>query len=205
MQSINSIYKKAYVESLRNAEQYAKDAEKLIDQKSYGHALAFCILGEEELIKSLLFLVTSYNIIPNEDMNTLLKELSYSKRAHLIKLLLSWFLSAPVTTIDQLKKFIVKKSELTDQIKELIRRGKGFPEIKEKQQMKLQGLYVDIKNGKVTSPFEIKEELPIKSLSIFKKSIQEVKKYAEIIENQPIARNMLKLVFQKGFDFIETL
>ncbi len=71
--------------------------------------------------------------------------------------------------------------------------------------MKLQGLYVDIKNGKVTSPFEIKEELPIKSLSIFKKSIQEVKKYAEIIENQPIARNMLKLVFQKGFDFIETL
>ncbi len=119
MQSINSIYKKAYVESLRNAEQYAKDAEKLIDQKSYGHALAFCILGEEELIKSLLFLVTSYNIIPNEDMNTLLKELSYSKRAHLIKLLLSWFLSAPVTTIDQLKKFIVKKSELTDQIKRI--------------------------------------------------------------------------------------
>ncbi|MEM3566112.1 MAG: AbiV family abortive infection protein [Candidatus Bathyarchaeia archaeon] len=203
MQSTNSIYKKVYVESLRNAEQYAKDAEKLIDQKSYGHALAFCILGEEELIKSLLFLTALHNIIPKEDMNALLKEISRSKRAHLIKLLLSWALS--VTTIDQLKQFIAKKSEFEDQIRELIRKGKGFPEIQKKQQMKLQGLYVDIKNGKVTSPFEITEELSIKSLSTLKKSIQEVKKYAEIIENQPIARNILKLVFQKGFSFIEAL
>jgi AbiV family abortive infection protein len=203
LQSTNGIYKKAYVESLRNAEQYAKDAENLIQQKSYGHALAFCILGEEELIKALLFLGASYGIIPKKDMSMLQKEISCGGRAHLIKLLLSWTLS--VTTLNQLKQFIARKSEFEEQLRKFIRKGKGFPEIQEKQRMKLQGLYVDIKDKKVISPFEITKELSITSLSSLNKSIQDVKKYAELIEDQPIVRSILKMVFQKGFDFVKNL
>lgn len=57
-----------------------KDAEKLIELKSYDHALAFCILDEEELVKSLLFLLASYDLIPKEDMVLLQKQISTSRR-----------------------------------------------------------------------------------------------------------------------------
>lgn len=203
MQPANDVYKEAYIKSLQNAEQYAKDAEKLIEIKSYGHALAFCILGEEELVKSLLFLLASYDLIPKEDMVILQKEISTSRRAHLIKLLLSWALS--VTTVNQLKHFVSRKIEFENQLRELIKRGKGFPEIQERQQMKIKGLYVDVKDGKVTSPFEITEKSSGEALSKLKKSIEDIKKYAEIVEKQPIARRILKLVFQMGFDFAKTL
>lgn len=203
MQPANNIYKTVYIKSLQNAEQYAKDAEKLIELKSYGHALALCILGEEELVKSLLFLLASYDLIPKEDMILLQKQISANRRAHLIKLLLSWALS--VTTINQLKQFVSRKPEFENQLKELIKRGKGFPEIQEKQQMKIKGLYVDVKDGKITSPFEITKKNSSEALSKLRKSIEDIKKYAEIIEKQPIARKILTLVFQMGFDFAKTL
>ncbi|MEM3365389.1 MAG: hypothetical protein QXM93_03095 [Candidatus Methanomethyliaceae archaeon] len=120
MQPVNDIYKNVYTKSLQNAEQYAKDAENLIEL-SYGHALAFCILGEEELVKSLLFLLASYDLIPKEDMLLLQKQISTSRRAHLIKLLLSWALS--VTTINELKQFVSRKSEFENQLRELIKHG----------------------------------------------------------------------------------
>lgn len=203
MQPVNDVYKTVYIKSLQNAEQYAKDAENLIELKSYGHALAFCILGEEELVKSLLFLLASYDLIPKEDMLLLQKQISTSRRAHLIKLLLSWALS--VTTINELKQFVSRKSEFENQLRELIKHGKGFPEIQQKQQLKIKGLYVDVKDEKVTSPLEITEKSSGEALSKLKKSIEDIKKYAEIIENQPIARRILKLVFQMGFDFAKTL
>jgi len=203
LQPANNIYKTVYIKSLQNAEQYAKDAEKLIELKSYGHALALCILGEEELVKSLLFLLASYDLIPKEDMILLQKQISANRRAHLIKLLLSWALS--VTTINQLKQFVSRKPEFENQLKELIKRGKGFPEIQEKQQMKIKGLYVDVKDGKITSPFEITKKNSSEALSKLRKSIEDIKKYAEIIEKQPIARKILTLVFQMGFDFAKTL
>jgi len=165
--------------------------------------LAFCILGEDELVKSLLFLLASYDLISKEDMNLLQKQISANRRAHLIKLLLSWVLS--VTTINQLKQFVSRKPEFENQLKELIKRGKGFPEIQEKQQMKIKGLYADVKDGKITSPFEITEKNSSEALSKLRKSLEDIKKYAEIIENQPIARKILTLVFQMGFDFAKTL
>lgn len=142
----------------------------LIKLKSYGHALALGILGEEELAKSLLFLLATYDIISEKD-TIILQEVIQGPRAHLIKLLLSWVISqaSNVITIKQLKQFIAGKTELRNQLKGLLQGEEGeFHQIKQKQQMKLKSLYVDIKEGKVSSPFEIKEQEPVEVLSTLK-------------------------------------
>jgi AbiV family abortive infection protein len=212
---MKDIYRTVYTESLKNAEQYAKDAEVLIKLKSYGHALAFCILGEEEIVKSMTFFLASHNIISKKDAIILQVMQGHipqssaprARTVHLIKLLLSWAISraSSVTTVNQLKQFATRRIEFETQLRELITEGKGFPEAEEKQRLKLKGLYVDIKGGKVISPLGIKEQDSMQALSNLRKLIQDFKKYAEIIENQPIVRRILRLVFRMGFDFVRAL
>jgi len=190
------IYEQAYYEAFRNAEQYAKDAEKLIELKSYGHALAFCMLGGEELIKAIVYFLISRDIIPKEDANLVQEEITSRPEAHHIKLLLHQTLS--VTTIEEVKRFISKKAEIREKMKKLIKKRKGFPEVQERQKMKLKGFYVDIKDGKLTSPFHITEEKATEELTTLEKDIDNFKKYQAIIDANPLARKILKSIYEKG-------
>lgn len=48
--------------SLTNAEQYVKDAEFLVRKRSYGHAFALAVLGEEELAKAVMYYLCAEGI-----------------------------------------------------------------------------------------------------------------------------------------------
>jgi len=50
-------------ESLKNAEQFLNDAEILFKSKSYGHAFALAVLGEEELVKAIMYSIAVDGII----------------------------------------------------------------------------------------------------------------------------------------------
>jgi len=50
-------------ENFRNAEQFVKDAETLLKKRSYAHAFALAVLGEEELAKAVM-----YSLAANEIM-----------------------------------------------------------------------------------------------------------------------------------------
>lgn len=54
--------------SLKNAKQYIKDAEILCSFRSYGHALAFTILGNVEMGKTAIYNLYSKNLIPNKTL-----------------------------------------------------------------------------------------------------------------------------------------
>jgi AbiV family abortive infection protein len=47
--------RKVALESLKNAERYIKDAKILLKNKSFGHAFAMAVLGEEESSKAFMF------------------------------------------------------------------------------------------------------------------------------------------------------
>jgi len=47
--------RKVAKESMRNAEQFIDDAEALLRKKSYGHAFALAVLGEEEMAKGIMY------------------------------------------------------------------------------------------------------------------------------------------------------
>jgi AbiV family abortive infection protein len=48
--------------SLANAEQYVKDAEFLVKKRSYGHAFALAVIGEEELAKAVMYYLSAQGI-----------------------------------------------------------------------------------------------------------------------------------------------
>lgn len=47
-----------------NAEQFIKDAEVLVDNRSYGHAFALVVLGEEETVKAMMYSLFSEGLLP---------------------------------------------------------------------------------------------------------------------------------------------
>ena len=55
--------RKVAKESLKNAEQFIDDAEILFKMKSYGHAFALAVLGEEELAKAIMYSIAAEGII----------------------------------------------------------------------------------------------------------------------------------------------
>ena len=53
-ESQEKFLRKVAKESLKNAEKFVSDAEVLFKRKSYGHAFALAVLGEEELAKAIM-------------------------------------------------------------------------------------------------------------------------------------------------------
>ena len=49
--------------SLQNAERFIKDAELLIGDGSYGHALALTVLADEELVKTSIYHIGSLGLV----------------------------------------------------------------------------------------------------------------------------------------------
>ena len=62
--SEEKLLKEAVKLCLDNAEQYHKDAEILVALRSYGHALALTVLGEEELSKAIIYYLRSEGLLP---------------------------------------------------------------------------------------------------------------------------------------------
>jgi hypothetical protein len=60
----NKLLEKTYNACLTNAKQYIEDAEILCSFRSYGHALAFTILGDVEMGKAAIYYLYSKKLIP---------------------------------------------------------------------------------------------------------------------------------------------
>lgn len=55
MSEQEAFLRKVAIESYKNSERFVKDAEILLKKKSYAHAFALAILGEEELAKAAMY------------------------------------------------------------------------------------------------------------------------------------------------------
>lgn len=62
MSEKEKLLRKIALLSLKNAEQYITDAEVLVKKRSYGHAFALAVLGEEELAKAVMYYLCAEGI-----------------------------------------------------------------------------------------------------------------------------------------------
>jgi AbiV family abortive infection protein len=62
MSGKEKLLRKIALLSLTNSEQYVKDAEFLVKKRSYGHAFALAVFGEEELAKAVMYYLCAEGI-----------------------------------------------------------------------------------------------------------------------------------------------
>jgi len=138
---------------LNNASSLIADAEVLLKQESYGHAVFLAISAIEETTKAY---VCAINRI--EGKRTLfdeLKDYTYGREAHTTKIIL--FLSfrlmeAIGKAMEKEHKEITKPLDINDFVEVGRDLDSGSKAI---LTGKLQGLYVDFREGKWTSPFDL--------------------------------------------------
>lgn len=171
-------FKEAAWLCVENAEQFIKDSELLITNKSYGHALSLAFLADEELAKATLFFVLAQGRIELDDQ--VLKEVlklitkhsfkqglqAESEFFHIIflplleeisKLVKDFQESPRILDPEAVKKEIVsrymQKAEKIREERVIENRTKWF---KDPDSMKQRGFYVDFDDeGRPVSPKEI--------------------------------------------------
>lgn len=176
--------KEAVILCLENAEQYYQDAEILVAIRSYGHAFALTVLGEEEFGKAMIYYLFSQNLFPKDLLSEPFK--SYLKKGQYGTLGKQYLAMgyALISGLDELVKDIVESIEMTRTRKKLETtiRGQNASKLAEKirigldqfqklQNKKESGLFVD---------FDVMNE--ISSPNLFKKS--EVKEYLHQAKNR---------------------
>jgi AbiV family abortive infection protein len=88
-----NLYLKARDACIENVEQYIKDAKKLAEIESYGHAYALLIIGQEELGKAFAYHTMGVSKISPDDLEHYVKMYTKKTQAHIIKLQQYRFLS----------------------------------------------------------------------------------------------------------------
>ena len=101
-----NLYLKARSACVENVEQYIKDAKKLIEIESYGHAYALLIIGQEELGKAFAYHTIGTPKISSDDLEHYIKMHTKKTQAHIIKLQQYRFLSKLRELQETLKKEI---------------------------------------------------------------------------------------------------
>lgn len=191
------LVKEAVKLCMDNAEQYHKDAELLIDNRSYGHAFALAVLGEEELAKAMMYRLCSEGLLPEHYELYLRKRLDkhLHKQAWAGSLGLVYIITELIQSIRKSieeqaeedfgkRKKIVKQKlkEAADDIREqgISKRGEMY-ELLERfatlQEDKNKGLYVDFdfEKKELTSPKSLKKDEVEKYLSQVKSRFEFVK------------------------------
>ena len=211
---------------LQNAERFIKDAELLIDDDSYDHALALTILADEELAKLSIYHVGSLGLIKiyyngkyvyiyGEKIN--IKNHKQKQSFQSVLYLFNWCLEPLFEELFEIKKnykediekdtFIEIMNRHTERI--LRSTEEGTPEEKEvKRQMdrfntlekiKQSALYVDIKDGKTTSPQSITQNMVIDYISEVKRRLNQKKRDINLPMTEEFKNllNQFKPIFDK--------
>ena len=165
---------KASEECLKNARQFVKDAERLIESSSFGHAFSLLVLADEEMGKSLMFLFSLFGLSLKRSF------LRSHARKQFVQLgmSLAWTIldllrienimkaAREVKDVEKRKLLIVEEMKKIAEMDEDEMRNRLQPAIEETMTLfkdldirKQRGLYVELHNdGAVTTPNDVSEE-----------------------------------------------
>lgn len=190
------LLKEAVKSCLDNVEQYLKDARMLIENRSYGHAFALTVLGEEELSKAFIYCMCSEGWVPESFIKRVGKRANSHRRKQVIAATLFFTLEIIQffkNIVDLSKKegegdlrksieiankklkeamdYMQKnKDEMKSRMDQFFERFATLEEDKEK------GLYVDVKiEGVFTSPESLEKGMVEEHLAQVRKQFQFVK------------------------------
>ena len=152
-----SLYAQATRLSLKNAEQWIKDAKLLIENSSFGHASALLRFACEEIAKSYVCWFTSEKIWPAEN-----KVVRDAFREHRVKnqVIIGLFYTLMWISNKNLHKEVTK-GRLEPSDEEIIEAYEQFEELLDAmEKMRQKALYVDLKRKKkeVETPLMIGEK-----------------------------------------------
>lgn len=213
------LLKEAVSLCLANAEQYHKDAEILIDNRSYGHAFALAVLGEEELMKAYVYWACSEGLLPKDFIKSVgrVRESHLRKQAMAFGVALSYILVELAQSIrdsieeqgeedleKRRKRAMQKFREAADNIREQgrLKRGETYELLEQfgtLQEDKEKGLYVDvnIEKGVLSSPKSLKKDEVEKYLSKAKGRF-EFSKPLVMLSLPPSERNCVKALIREA-------
>jgi AbiV family abortive infection protein len=182
---VNAVNGKKYIkEAVKNSKKFLEDAKLLIDNGSFAHGAAFAVLAIEEAVKAKV--ATSYigsdgalrvdSETYEEEIKSHFRKLSQAAKDHLITAMLYEIFPEGRTASCSLK-------ELHDRVQKLAQDKKAEEHWKELEAesyllacltvLKMKWLYVDAKDGEVTSPLTWKENDALEVLHMAEKRIEE--------------------------------
>lgn len=185
-------FKKGVELCFSNATSLIEDAQSLLQQKSFGHALFLGISAIEEISKAFMFACGRVEVWKSKD-------LFYDVRQHPSKytLFVISILADATEKAIQTKEFKIKEPLELDDLVEI---GKDLESvIKEIWNLRLQSLYVDYQRGNWLSPSDIKREdveellqyankykrkMELQCTNILKAPIDLAKQFQEYLDNQ---------------------
>lgn len=213
--------RKVAKESLENAEQFVDDAKVLFRKKSYGHAFALAVLGEEELAKAIMYSNAAEGLIGIKGKWR--EDLHKHKWKQIIAFTIAMMYEL-ILILEEAADFAKKKSKGDDRMFKQIfekkavqilqkedrlfahRKGEVFEHLElfgELQRKREKAMYVDanLKELKISSPKKIKR-------STAKRYISHVKERLEILSHEigskmsvsekEMARSIIKMILSKS-------
>ena len=213
--------RKVVKEILKNAEQFVNDAEILFKRKSYGHAFALAVLGEEELVKAIMYSLAVDGIIGIKGKwrrglrKHKWKQIIASSVAMMYELILmleeAWDFAEKKSkgNTQRFKEIFEKKAvEIIQEEKKLAarRRGELFEHIEpfeELQRKREKAMYVDanLKELKINSPRKFKKAKAKRYISHAKERLETVKheigKRSSATDRE-VARSFIKMVLDRA-------
>jgi AbiV family abortive infection protein len=194
--SSNSVHLKARDACVENVLQYIEDAKKLIEAKSYAHAYALLVIGQEELGKAFAYHTATTAEVPMDVAEQFIKMHTKNVKdqrtgeivkAHVIKLQQYRFLSK----LSELQEAINKKTSATEAVlsvfsdylegikaletvdkKELKKQlEKLVAKEEEINRSKMDALYVDVTEPIIKTPLDPRfKEMSLSALSELEKT-----------------------------------
>ena len=213
--------RKVAKESFKNAEQFVNDAEILFGKKSYGHAFALGVLGDEELAKAILYSIAAEGIIGIKG------KWRKTLRKHARKQIIAFIMALMYELILILKEaadFAKKKSkgndrkfkqifekravEILQEEEKMVTQGRGevFTHLEpfgELQREREKAMYVDanLKALKISSPKRIKRSTAKRYISYVRERLEILKH--EIggkmsVSDKKMACSIIKMMLSKS-------
>lgn len=171
-------YEQAMKLSLENAERFIEDAKILIQNSSFGHALALSIFGDEEIAKSYVCWFVVNKLMPASSI--VAKEIfrdHYAKHEnqiwlHIVALLAEQASSGEIKLEQIIKEgLMVRKDQLEKDLEKLNRLSI------DREELRKRGIYVDIRKNKVLSPRLIQREEAEEVLGGVKYRLEYIRKF----------------------------
>ncbi len=181
---------KASEECLKNARQFVKDAERLIESSSFGHAFSLLVLADEEMGKSLMFLFSLFGLSLKRSF------LRSHARKQFVQLgmSLAWTIldllrienimkaAREVKDVEKRKLLIVEEMKKIAEMDEdemrnrlQLRIGETVDLFKDLDTRKQRGFYVELNDdGEITTPTDISEEEVLQYLGSVKSRLSKM-------------------------------
>ena len=203
---------------LENAGQYIKDAESLIESSSFGHASAFAILAYEEIGKAATCMSLIFDcLLTDKDKTTL--DISFLWKNHVKKQKITRKFDETYRYCQYLKSYFYQQKRLNRclNVQEFIKDWKDLAKEKDVEgilkdfsakrgleKKKWNGLYIDYKEGKFTSPKMVRKEVAIRDLedvkSLFESAEKNIRvtveRLSEDQDYQDLVKTFLKLFYR---------